>query len=263
MDVPDIAQYFPHLQERVMPHSLGQPVLSDWADMPDDHELKLYKNCGFLNRDEAAILYQCAKQVKGVWLDIGMHTGWTTLHMAHGGAAVVAIEPMFAHHYFAQRAKDNIIRSGCKGGVIVFDVTSRAYFEGIAGDGKMFDGVMIDGDHCWMNPLQDAVWSFKHLASTGVILLHDFIGGPVREATKYLMCEGMKCRVYCASSQLLAVCWRGDFTPPDYTPDPKIDWQTVLTPLAATKLVGFKDGKAIADPTGTQGVGDFYFELCS
>jgi hypothetical protein len=126
----------------------------------------------------------------------------------------------------------------------------------------MFDGVMIDGDHCWMNPLQDAVWSFKHLASTAVILLHDFIGGPVREATKYLMCEGMKCRVYCASSQLLAVCWRGDFTPPDYTPDPKIDWQTVLTPLAATKLVGFKDGKAIADPAGTQGVGDFYFELC-
>ncbi len=263
LDAPDIAQYFPHLQERVMPHSFGQPVLSDWADMPDDHELKLYKNCGFLNRDEAAILYQCAKQLPGEWLDIGAHTGWTALHIAGAGAHVSALEPMYANHTFFERAYANINERAKFGDhVFMMPVTSRMHFAKLEDD-QEYDGVMIDGDHCWMNPLQDAVWSFKHLASTGVILLHDFIGGPVREAVKYLMCEGMKCRVYFSSSQLLAVCWRGDFTPPDYTPDPAIDWQAVLTPLAATKLVGFRGGRAIADPAGTQGSGDFYFELCS
>jgi predicted O-methyltransferase YrrM len=247
LDVPDIAQYFPHLQERVMPHSLGQPVLSDWADMPDDHALKLYKNCGFLNRDEAAILYQCAKQIGGLWLDIGAHTGWTALHMAAAGAHVVALEPMFANDEFRVRAQRNIDRARMYNKILLKPVTSRMYFEHST---EGFDGVMIDGDHCWMNPLQDAVWAFKHLMPRGVILLHDFIGGPVREATKYLMCEGMKCRIYCASSQLLAVCWQGDFTPPDYTPDSSIDWEKVKEPLAAS------------NPDGSQGRGDFYFQLC-
>lgn len=257
LDAPDIAQYFPHLQERVMPHSLGQPVLSDWADMPDDHELKLYKNCGFLNRDEAAILYQCAKQVGGRWLDIGAHTGWTALHIAAAGdTAVIALDPMFANNEFHTRALANITRAGSAGQIRLMPLTSRMYL----GDSSLgdlaelhepyFSGVMIDGDHCWMNPLYDAVWSLKSLKRTGVILLHDFIGGPVREATKYLMCEGMKCRIYCASSQLLAVCWRGEFTPPDYTPDPNINWRTVLKPLAAS------------NPDGSQASGDFYFELC-
>lgn len=263
MDAPDIAQYFPHLQERVMPHSLGQPVLSDWADMPDDHELKLYKNCGFLNRDEAAILYQCAKQVQGYWLDIGAHTGWTALHMAVAGNYVAALEPMAAHPEFRLRVASNITRGDGWDRIALLPQTSRMYFESSRDDRSCpLSGVMIDGDHCWMNPLYDAVWSYKHLAPTGVILLHDFIGGPVREATKYLMCEGMECRIYCASSQLLAVCWRGDFTPPDYTPDPNIDWQGVLQPLAATKLVDFSNGQAIAHPQHLQGSGDFYFELC-
>lgn len=263
MDAPNIAQYFPHLQERVMPHSLGQPVLSDWADMSDDHELKLYKNCGFLNRDEAAILYQCAKQIGGRWLDIGAHTGWTALHMAKGlDTSVLAVDPMYANQEFYNRALANIVRAGCAGQMMLLPQTSGQFFAHSV-HGRMFDGVSIDGDHCWMNPLQDAVWAFRYLAPRAVILLHDFIGGPVREATKYLMCEGMKCRVYCASSQLLAVCWRGDFTPPDYTPDPRIDWRTVLEPLAATKLVGFDNGRAVIDPQHTQGSGDFYFELCS
>ncbi len=251
MDAPDIAQYFPHLQERVMPHSMGQPVLSDWADMPDDHELKLYKNCGFLNRDEAAILYQCAKQVGGTWLDIGGHTGWTALHIAHGtGSVVEVLDPMYAHPEFKQRAQGNVDRAGANV-VFLHPYTSRMYFETMRHAENKFSGVMIDGDHCWMNPLYDAVQAFKVLAPRGVILLHDFIGGPVREATKYLMCEGMKCRIYCASSQLLAVCWRGDFTPPDYTPDPSIDWELVKKPLAAS------------NPDGSQASGDFYFELCS
>lgn len=233
MDAPDIAQYFPHLQERVMPHSMGQPVLSDWADMPDDHELKLYKNCGFLNRDEAAILYQCAKQIGGRWLDIGGHTGWTALHIAFGGAFVEVLDPMYANPEFKERALDNLLRAGHPRGVFLHPYTSRMYFGGDPRyDAPMmrldidirFDGVMIDGDHCWGEPLYDAEQAFKYLNERGVILLHDCIGAPVLAGVLYLISHGMKARVYCASSQLLAVCWRGEFTPPVYTPDMRIDW---------------------------------------
>jgi predicted O-methyltransferase YrrM len=228
MDAPDIAQFFPHLQERVMGHSLGQPVLSDWADMPDDHELKLYKNCGFLNRDEAAILYQCAKQLKGAWLDIGAHTGWTALHMAHAGAAAIALDPMFANAEFRARTEANISRAGCVNQVALLPVTSRMFFEMTQFDSP-FEGVMIDGDHCWGEPQYDAKQAFSHLAPRGVILLHDFIGGPVSNAAYWLMQQGMKCRVYSSSSQLLAVCWRGEFTPPSYKHDPSIDWGEYLS----------------------------------
>lgn len=229
-----------------MPHSMGQPVLSDWADKPDDDPVfGLYKVCGFLNRDEAAILYQCAKQLGGYWLDIGAHTGWTTLHIAAGGCMVDAVEPMFANEVFRSRAIENIKRAGQGVRIRMYPQISRDFFRVNDSSTHEYDGVLIDGDHSWEHPLYDAVQSYKHLAETGVILLHDFIGGPVREAVKYLKAEGMKCRVYWSSSQLLACCWRGNFTPPDYTPDPSIDWEKRKLSMWAAK-----------------GPGDFYFEDC-
>lgn len=229
LEAPDIARYFPHLHSRVMPHSMGQEVLSDWADKdPDDPVFGIYRVCGFLNYDEAAIVYQCAKQIGGYWLDVGCHTGWTALHMARAGAWVVGIDPMLANEEFKARTQENISRVRMYHKIRLMPVTSRMLFgynqEPVITATSGFDGVLIDGDHCWGEPEYDAEQSFEHLNDRGVILLHDFIGGPVTKAVTWLMAQGMKCRVYCSSSQLLAVCWRGEFTPPDYTPDPAVDW---------------------------------------
>lgn len=250
MNIPDIAQFFPGLQERVMPHSMGQPMLSDWGDKPDGElipETNLpwshFKNCGFLNRDEAGILYQCAEQLGGYWLDIGAHTGWTSLHMAAAGARVEAVEPMFENDVFLDRFMGNARRAKLLGKIDGYPLLSADFFK--LGEVFKYSGVMIDGEHSWEHPLRDAVHAFKRLTPTAVVLLHDFVGGPVREAVKYLKAEGMKCRVYPSSSQWLAVCWRGDFTPPDYTPDPSIDWERMKYDMWAVK-----------------GRGDFYFEDC-
>lgn len=253
MNIPDIAQFFPGLQERVMPHSMGQPVLSDWGDKPDDELIpgtnlpwSHFKNCGFLNRDEAGILYQCAHQVGGYWLDIGAHTGWTALHMcAEGECCVDAVEPMLTNAAFLERFEDNLRRSCLDDYIQPFPRLSSEFFKTTESTAWEYSGVMIDGEHSWEHPLRDAVQAFKRLTPTAVVLLHDFVGGPVREATKYLKAEGMKCRVYPSSSQWLAVCWRGDFAPPDYTPDPSIDWERMKFDMWAVK-----------------GRGDFYFEDC-
>ena len=249
MNCPDLRPHFAHLQERVMPHSMGIPVLSDWADKADDDPVfGIYKQCGFLNRDEARILYECAAQFGGLWLDIGSHTGWTGLHMAAAGAFVCSLDPMLANEEFRARAVANLGYSLAR--VTPCPTTSRMWFGGdpryprpMMPEGVTYSGVMIDGDHSWEHPLYDAVQSFKHLEDRGVILLHDFVGGPVREAVKYLKCEGMKCRIYFASAQLLAVCWRGDFTPPDVPSNPLIDVENLKRQLAAP-------------------AGDFYFENC-
>lgn len=250
MEAPNIAQYFPHLQDRVMPQfSMGQKVLSDWADKPDnDPVFALYKCCGFINRDEAAILYNAAKTLGGrEWLDIGAHTGWTALHAAAAGYWVTALDPMYANDEFRLRAESNAARAGFDTRFCSVAATSRMWFGGdrryeraLVAPDQRYDGVMIDGDHCWMEPLYDAVWSLKHLNNPGVILLHDFIGGPVREAVRYLMVEGMKCRVYISSSQCMALCWRGEFTPPDCP-----------TRFSDSEVAGLKNLMQ-----------DFYFQVC-
>lgn len=249
----DIEQYFPHLHRHVEPGlNWGRPYLSDWADKsPDDPVFGIYRKCGFMFPEEAAVLYECAKQIGGRWLDIGCHTGWTALHIAKAGdTSVIALDPMLANQEFHTRALANIVRAGCAGQIKLEPITSRTYFDhDVPYD---FDGVVIDGEHGWGGPLYDAVWSLKFLSRRGVIVFHDFCGGPVREAVRYLMCEGFKCRVYFLSQQLLAVCWRGEFVPPDVKPEPfsGVDWAEYQSRFQA------------ASSKYPNGRGDFYFEEC-
>ena len=86
-----------------------------------------------------------------------------------------------------------------------------------------FTGVVIDGDHEPGKPLEDAKNAMRHLADTGVILFHDGLGRPVREAVTWLLDQGFKARVYWTPHVVFA-CWRGDFTPPEHDADPRIDW---------------------------------------
>jgi hypothetical protein len=107
-----------------------------------------------------------------------------------------------------------------------FRGTSNEFFAHIAQEYppiRLYQGFCIDGDHEPGAPLQDAQNAYKHLADTGVLIFHDFIGGPVREAVTWLMDQGMKARVYW-TPHLVAVCWRGNFEPPVHEPDKRINW---------------------------------------
>jgi hypothetical protein len=229
LTMPDLRSHFRHLHWRVMPQSFGVEVASDWADKSaDDPIFGQFKNCGLWTMGEAAILFNVAKEISGQWLDVGSHTGWTTRHlMAAGLHPVHMIEPMYAVPEFLQR----MYSSTQAFTNVPLPMYSDDFWEsfagfGLNGDGSRafsntFTGVCIDGCHEDGQPQRDAANAAKHLADTGVIIFHDGVGRPVREAAQYLMSIGFKCRAY-FTPYLVLCCWRGDFTPPDHEPDPVV-----------------------------------------
>lgn len=220
---PDLTRHFKHLVSRPMGHSFGHDVPSDWADKADDDPVfGIYKNCGLWTHDEAAILFNVARRLyfedRRHWVDIGAHTGWTTVHLTLGAHYWgYPVEPMHQIEEFRQRFCDNHRwKSDQWCGA---DMYSDAYFAEKSNSGTFADGFVIDGCHEPGQPLRDAQNSAKHLREPGVIMLHDGTGQPVREAVQWLMALGFKARAY-FTPHLVFCCWRGDFAPPDHEPDP-------------------------------------------
>lgn len=248
---PDLRPNFKHLHWRPMAHSFGHDVASDFTDYPPEHAFAFYQNCGLWTMDEAAILYNVAKTVQpGRCLDIGCHTGWTTAHIAAGypmpkphrnlrcsvgemGCSMQTGE--LEHHYidfvdpmgnqFSQRFIENCGWPGQPGWM-----TSTEWFREMeqwtAPPYPEYVLVCIDGDHEPGKPLEDAMNARAHLHPDGVVIFHDFIGAPVREAVVWLMDHGFQCRIY-NTPHLLACTWRGEFTPPDHVADQAIDWAEI------------------------------------
>jgi hypothetical protein len=213
LSAPDLYPQFKHVASAPQPNSFGHDVITHWTDKGEDWAM--WKKCGSLTHDEAAILYNVAKAIPWDWLDIGANVGWSSEHIAVSGAHPLALEPMLVEREFVQRFWVNTRFTIPYAGAI-----SRDFFKDLP-ETISYDGVMIDGDHGWGNPLYDAQQSTAHLKDTGVIVFHDFIGGPVQEAVVWLMDNGFKVRVY-YTPFMMAVCWRGNFMPPDHVPDPNL-----------------------------------------
>lgn len=227
LHAPPMEHHFQHAHRRVMPHSQGHDVLSDFADRPhSDPVFGLYKNCGFWTDDEAAILYNTAIMNPGWWVDIGCHTGWTTMHIAEArGCNVVAVDPMLAVPEFHQRFQENTWEH--RDTITERAMTSQEFFATASRPiMSAFDGFVIDGDHEPGQPLQDVQGAFHRLKHDAVILLHDFIGAPVQEAAVWLMDNGFRCTVY-YTPHMIAALTRGDALLPIHNRDPNVDWASV------------------------------------
>jgi hypothetical protein len=238
LQFPDLKPHFKHMHWRPMPHSMGVPVGSDWTDYPEGHEIfGLYKNCGVWTDQEAAILYHCVKQVGGLWLDVGAHTGWTTMHQLEAGARVIAVDNMFAVPEFFDRFRQNMANYAVGRESLTlswFPFTSNDFFEKFPQEwpDKRFDGVVIDGDHDHPCPLLDAQNALGLLEPHGVILMHDFAGSPVHRAASWLMDQGMRCRVYFTPHMVGVLYFEGKFTPPEHRRDQNINWNAVKRTMA-------------------------------
>lgn len=193
---------------------------------------EMFEGCGYATADEAAILCALADLTRGRWLEFGAHTGWTAAHLALGGARVVAIDPEYVccvynktgdPARFLSRAQDNLDRAGVADRVQLVGGYSTLYVDDHPDD--LFDGVFIDGDHSPPFPLLDVRAACKVLRpGRGIVALHDALGAPVWDAIRWLLDDGWHWRLY-RTPQLLAVCWRGDFTPPDHLADASFDWE--------------------------------------
>jgi hypothetical protein len=222
LTAPDLAPNFKHLVSRPMGHSFSHDVPSDWGDKAEDDPLfGLYKRCGMWTHDEAAILYNIVKPIGGVWLDIGAHTGWTSAHIWAAGGIPCPIDPMFGVREFRDRFAANT-----RVGLRPYPFTSQAYFRDRYNASAIMQGAVIDGDHEPGKPLEDAQNCAKHITGDAVLVFHDFIGRPVREAVEWLMERDWKARVY-FTPHVVACCWRGDYTPPVHVPDAAVAKQLI------------------------------------
>lgn len=206
---PDLQPYFEPLICKPRPWSMGHDALSDLDFDPD---------CCFFTHDEAAILYHVAKKTGGAWVDIGSRSGWTSKHILEVGATLRCVDVAYVSNPgLYTKLQANLGRgtwSAWHG--TVFDFFDDFY--------ESFDGACIDGNHDSPCPVVDATLCATHGAD--VIVMHDFWGLPIREAVMWLYPNGFKMRVYNTPNGL-AVCWRGEFTPPDHVPDPAINWAEV------------------------------------
>jgi predicted O-methyltransferase YrrM len=219
LTAPEIQTYFHHLDCRVMGHSRGHDVLSDFADREaDDPVFGIYKNCGFWTHDEAAILFNIAHRVGGNWLDIGGLTGWTAAHEAAAGCRVVAVDTMYAVPEFRARAIENLTAAGFSERVSLWAGTSDDFF---ASDSGSFDGIVIDGEHAPPFPLKDAMNAAGRISPGGVILFHDATWEAAKEGCRYLAGLGWKAKVY-STPHAVVLCHREGFTPPEHVAAPGI-----------------------------------------
>lgn len=189
-----------------------------WHDRLSDPDYE--PDCSYWTDDEAAILYHVAKRLGGQWVDLGCRFGWTTAHIAVAGCKVIAVDPVL--QFQAQNARFEYNLCHFWSGVLeISHLSAQAWADTETG---LYNGFVIDADHDPPQPLFDAQACLRLAQDTCVIMLHDFMGRPVREAVEWLMADGgLKCRIY-NTPNMVACCWRGDFTPPDHVADPAIDW---------------------------------------
>jgi len=215
----ELQPFFRHTTCRVMQHSQGHDVLSDFADQRDnDPVLGIYKSCGMATHDEAAIIHNVALRVGGTWLDIGGLTGWTACHIAAAGCTVYSVDPMYSNSQFRSRAEENISAAGLRDKISLWACTSNEFFAKVR---RLFSGVLIDGDHADKAPTDDATHAMARVTINGVILFHDTRLYHVRKAYHSCGHAGWKTIAY-RTPHGMGLCYRSGFSPPHHTPDPMV-----------------------------------------
>jgi hypothetical protein len=211
LKAPDLQSYFEQTTIcKPRSWSLGHDILSDVKYEPD---------CGFMSHDEAAILYNVAARVGGTWVDLGARLGWTAAHLIKAGCKVMAVDRELRWQVFQDRFEQNL--ADFWDGIESVHHETCAEFLSVD---REIDGFVIDADHDPPQPLLDAMGCNRLAKAKAVMVFHDFWGRPIRAAVEFLLGVGYHCRVYNTPAGM-AVCWRGDFTPPDHVPDPLIDWE--------------------------------------
>lgn len=199
---------------------MGHEIPSD-----PDHD----PNCGYWSDDEAAILYNVARQIKGGWCDLGSRFGWTAAHLLAAGVDDVwGVDPEYKREDFTTRALDNCPL------LIPCPFTSAEFLKRMAYRGALFSGFVIDGDHDEPQPLRDALGCLRCAERDAMILFHDGRGAPILHAvTELVERYGFKAKAYWTPNVVFC-CWRGNekFVPPEHTPDPLIDWAGIRQSMA-------------------------------
>lgn len=205
---------------------VGNPDTSPWEYLRRDVPHNWYVDrrqqiVGFLNRDEAQILYNTALQFRGKpALEIGCWLGWSACHLALAGVLLDVVDPMLGQAEFYQSVSDSLTAAGVRSSVNLVTGYSPQALNELAGQWSL---IFIDGDHESPAPLQDAIACEPLAAPDAIVVFHDLTSPDVAEGLNYFRQKGWQTMIY-QTMQIMGVAWRGQVQPIAHQPDPAVNW---------------------------------------
>jgi predicted O-methyltransferase YrrM len=181
---------------------------------------------GFVNRDEAAILYNMARRFAGGRaLEIGCWRGWSTCHLGLGGVSLDVVDPGLAAAETREEIAAMLACAGLADSVRLHGGASPEAVEALAAAGAgPWNLFFIDGDHETPGPVRDVEACLSHAAEDAAFLFHDLTAPAVADALRELEARGFAILLY-QTMQIMGVAWRGRIPPVHHVPDPRVAWQ--------------------------------------
>jgi hypothetical protein len=181
---------------------------------------------GFINRDEASILYANARAFEGrSGIEIGAWRGWSTAHLIAAGVAPLhVVEPLLADADWRGEYEGVIRGAGGSASTILVPEKSPAAVVRLGESGARWSFAFIDGDHDGEAPTRDALACASYLETTAMVLFHDLVSPHVAAALRALAAKGWSVIAY-QTAQMMGAAWRGAIAPVAHTPDPAQHWR--------------------------------------
>lgn len=181
------------------------------------------KNIGVLSVDEGGLLYNAALPFKGKrGLEIGCHLGFSTAHLVSAGLNLDVIDPALGTPDHHDAVVYTLQHSAPDGNYHLHPGFSPEIVETVfqAGDGEPWHFAFIDGLHDGDAPLNDAKAVEPLMAGTAAVMFHDLACPDVHAGFRHFADAGWNTRIY-ETMQIMAIAWRGDYTPPEHIADPR------------------------------------------
>jgi hypothetical protein len=196
-------------------------------------------DAGFVNRDEASILYNSALLFRGKpSLEVGCWRGWSAVHLVLGTGMLDIIDPLLGNSDFADSVTASCQDAGVLDKVTLHAGASPEAVHALAqASGKRWSLIFIDGDHEGDAPRRDAEAARLYAADTAMMLFHDLASPHVAAGLDAMRQAGWHTMIY-QTMQIMGVAWRGNVQPVAHVPDPKIFW-TLPRHLAGYTVSGW------------------------
>jgi predicted O-methyltransferase YrrM len=199
---------------------------------------------GFINRDEAVLLYNIARTFRGRRaLEIGCWFGWSTCHLALGGVDLDVVDPALAERMHRESVEQTLTCCGVRDSVRLHAAASPGSLRDLAGGERpQWDLFFIDGDHEPPGPERDIEECLLHASPDAAIVLHDLASPDVAWGLRLLEARGFNILIY-QTMQIMGFAWRGRVRPIHHIPDQSVPWQLphhlVGFPVSGAELPGY------------------------
>jgi hypothetical protein len=199
---------------------------------------------GFINRDEAVLLYNIARTFRGRRaLEIGCWFGWSTCHLALGGVDLDVVDPALAEPMHRESVEQALACCGVRDSVRLHAAASPGSLRDLAGGERLeWDLFFIDGDHEPPGPECDIEECLLHASPDAAFVLHDLASPDVAWGLRLLEARGFNILIY-QTMQIMGFAWRGRVRPTHHIPDQSVPWQLphhlVGFPVSGAELPGY------------------------